>query len=95
MAQKPIAIAAAVRTNSARDMLNLRRSRSVSSLASRMIPSCSRVGGKGKYSSLEHGMTSTGRSSGISFQECRRGPETRSGPERFQLIIQSPRTPPA
>jgi hypothetical protein len=60
MAQKPMAIAAAVRTNSARVMLNFRRSRSVSALASSMIASCCFVGGGGKYSSLDAGSTSTG-----------------------------------
>ena len=90
-----MAIAAVVRTNSERDMLNLRRHRSVSSSASRMIPICSLLGGGGAYSSLEAGRMSTGRSSGMSAQECRRGEDaTISGPERFQLITASPRIPP-
>src|SRR5256714_13993740 len=91
MAQKPIAIAAVVRTNSARDMLNLRRIRSVSWSARRMIPICSLLGGGGKYSSFDAGRTSTGRSSGSSCQECRWGPDVIEGPDRFQLITASPR----
>src|SRR5213595_2279160 len=91
IAQKPIAIAAVVRTNSARDMLNLRRQRSVSSSASRIIPICSLLGGGGAYSSFDAGRMSTGRSSGISLQECRWGPEVIDGPERFQLNTASPR----
>ncbi len=63
MAQNPMAIAADVRTNSPRDMFNLRRWRSVSSLALRMMASCPWLGGGGKYSSLEAGRTSTGNGS--------------------------------
>src|SRR5918998_864534 len=55
MAQKPIAIAAEVRTKWRRLMPNLRRQRSVSRSARCMIASCSLVGGGGKYSSFEHG----------------------------------------
>src|SRR5207237_5678852 len=86
-----MAIAAVVRTNSERDMLNLRRQRSVSSSASRIIPICSLLGGGGAYSSFDAGRMSTGRSSGISRHECRLGPEVIEGPERFQLITASPR----
>ena len=91
IAQKPIAIAALVRTNWARDILNLRRHRSVSSFANRMIPICSLLGGGGQYSSFDAGRMSTGRSSDISRHECRFGDETTDGPERFQLITASPR----
>src|SRR5688572_12348651 len=92
MAQKPIAVAAAVRTNSRRLIESLRRQRSVSALARRMIPICSRLGGGGKYSSLEHGRTSTGRSSDMSAHEWRLGVDVRLGPLRFQLINVSPQT---
>src|SRR4051795_10165568 len=91
IAQKPIAIAADVRTNCARDMPILRRQRSVSSLASRIIPICARVGGSGAYSSFDAGRMSSGRSSDISGQECRFGPSIGDGPERSKLITCSPR----
>ena len=51
-----------------------------------MIAICSLVGGGGKYSSLEHGMTSTGRSSDRSGHECRYGFEVSPGPSRFQSL---------
>ena len=81
IAQNPIAIAADVRTNCERDMRILRRQRSVSSFASRIIPICSGDGGGGAYSSFDAGRMSTGRSSGISGQECRPGPSIGDGPE--------------
>ena len=92
MAQKPIAIAAEVRTNCERDIRILRRQRSVSSSARRMIPICSRDGGGGSYSWFDAGRMSTGRSSGISGHECRLGPSIGDGPERLKLITWSPRT---
>ena len=52
-----------------------------------MIASCSRLGGGGKYSSLEHGSTSTGRSSGMSGHENRSGPDVSDGPAPRQLIM--------
>ena len=81
-----MAVAAAVRTNWARVILNLRRMRSVSAFASSMIRSCAFVGGSGKYSSFEQGMTSTGRSSDMSFQECRFGPEFGAGQLRVNSL---------
>jgi hypothetical protein len=95
IAQKPIARAADVRTNCARDIPIFRRQRSVSSLASRIIPICSRLGGGGAYSSFDAGRMSSGKSSGISGQECRPGPSIGDGPERRKLITESPRMPPA
>ncbi len=92
MAQKPMAMAAVVRTNWARVIPILRRQRSVSRSASRMINICSRVGGGGKYSSFDAGRMSTGRSSGMSGHECRWGPLMIDGPDRFQLITESPLT---
>ena len=65
LAENPIAIAAEVRTNSRRLMLNFRRQRSTSASAIAMIVNCSLDGGGGKNSSFEHGRTSTGRSSAI------------------------------
>src|SRR6478672_9294465 len=91
IAQNPIAIAAEVRTNCARDMPILRRQISVCSLASRIIPICSGVGGGGAYSSFDAGRMSSGRSSGIAAQECRFGPSIGDGPERLKLINASPR----
>src|SRR3954451_23020264 len=91
MAQKPIAIAADVRTNWARDMPIFRRQRSVSALAKRIIPICSREGGGGKYSSFDAGRMSSGRSSGISFHEWRLGPSIGDGPQRLKLITCPPR----
>src|SRR3954452_24247916 len=93
IAQKPIDIAAAVRTNSARVMLNSRRGPSVSLSASRMIASCCLVGGGGKYSSFEQGITSTGRSSDRSGHEYRYGRDVSEAPWRFQLITCSPFVP--
>src|SRR4051812_40479862 len=90
MAQKPIAIAADVRTNWARDMPIFRRQRSVSALARRIIPICSREGGGGKYSSFDAGRMSSGRASGISFPQWRLGPSIGDGPERLKLINASP-----
>ena len=60
MAQKPIAIAAVVRTKRRRLIPNLRRQRSTSRSCRCMICSCSLVGGGGKYSSFDAGSTSTG-----------------------------------
>ena len=59
-------------------MLNLRRQRSTSASAIAMIAFCSGDGGSGKYSSFEHGRTSTGRSSAIVSHASRaRGPAQR------------------
>src|SRR3954447_22732704 len=91
MAQNPIAVAAAVRTNARRLMPNLRRIRSASLLASCMIAICSALGTGGKYSSFEHGMTSTGIASDMSSHEWTYGLDVRLGPLRFQSIIRSPR----
>ena len=74
-AHTPMLNAAAVRTKSRRDMLNLRRHRSVSCSASAMTASWSRVGGGGMNSPFEHGSTSTGNAS------------LGSGHERFQRGI--------
>src|SRR5258706_6819673 len=92
IAQKPIAIAAAVRTNCARVIPILPRQRSVSASASCMIARCALLGGGGKYSSFDAGRMSTGRPSGMSGHECLAGPPITDGPQRFQLIISSPHT---
>src|SRR3954470_5858700 len=92
IAQKPMALAAAVRTKLRRLNPNLGRVRSLSRLASSMIASCSAEGSGGKYSSFEQGRTSIGTSSDMSSQECRYGLDVIDGPLRFQSITcQSPR----
>src|SRR2546423_7081896 len=96
IAQNPMAVAAAVRTKFRRLIPNLIRQRSASRLARSMIASCSALGSGGKYSSFEHGSTSTGMSSDMSFHERRYGLDVIDGPFRFQSIIeQSPRTHPS
>src|SRR5688572_21763166 len=93
-AQNPIAVAAAVRTNWARVIPNFVRARSVSRLARSMIARWATLGGGGKYSSFEHGITSTGRSSESDFHPKRFGLELGEAPLRRQLIAltRSPRT---
>jgi hypothetical protein len=92
IAQNPIAIAADVRTNSRRLMLNLRRQRSVSASAIAMIARCSGDGGDGKYSSFEHGRTSTGRSSAIVSHASRARGERRGCQLPQSLTPYLPRT---
>ena len=75
IAQKPIAMAAEVRTNSRRLMLNLRRQRSTSRSCRSMIRTWCGIGGGGRNSPFEHGMTSTG------------SPSYWSGQVFFHLII--------
>jgi hypothetical protein len=88
IAQNPIANAAEVRTNSRRLMLNLCRQRSTSASCRAMIALCSRDGGDGKYSSLEHGRTSTATSSAI-VSHASRPREVRNGSQWAQLLIPS------
>src|SRR4051812_30534941 len=77
IAQKPIAIAAVVRTKWRRLLFNFRRHPSTPSFWRGMIAIWSFVGGGGRDSSFEHGSTSTG------------SPSHWSGQDRFHFSILS------